>query len=68
MQERLVEEVTALGTRANVNLIIGNAVSIIGLAVLAYFIITLPQDVLISPDHSKFIEFFVTRLSLGAFI
>jgi hypothetical protein len=73
MRDRLEEEVEALGSRANINLIIGNAISVIGLSVLAYFVFTIPPNInpsgFYSPEEiENFAKYFITRLSLVAFI
>jgi|SRR5271166_3052622 len=68
MQDRLGEEVSALGSRANINLIIGNAISVIGLGVLGYFVFTIPKEILEPGKALEFGGYFATRLSLVAFI
>lgn len=68
IQNRLEEEVSALGSRANINLIIGNAISFIGVAVLGYFVFTFPTDMLAHGTTQELVIYFLTRFSLVAFI
>jgi hypothetical protein len=68
IQERLEDEVSALGSRANVNLIIGNAISFFGLAVLGYFVFTFPTQMLASGTTTEIVVYFLSRFSLVAFI
>jgi hypothetical protein len=68
MQERLEEEVTALGSRANINLIIGIGISLVGLTALGYFVLTIPAEILSPGKQLELIGFFSMRLSLVVFI
>jgi hypothetical protein len=68
MQVRLGGEVSALGSRANINLIIGNAISFIGIAVLGYFVFTFPKDMLAKGKEIELGVYFISRLSLVVFI
>jgi hypothetical protein len=67
-QERLSEEVNALGSRANVNLFLGILISLCGLTVLGYFVFSIPSDLLLHGKELEFIGYFTTRLSLVIFI
>lgn len=67
-QRRLEQEVDALGRRANVNLTIGFAVSLVGMIALAYFIYTANYDMDRNLDLMQVAVRFFVKLSLVIFM
>lgn len=65
MDRRLLGEVFALGRRANVNLILGIATSLTGLAILAWYVFVSEHNF---HDPRQMALEFMTRLSLVVFI
>lgn len=67
-QRRLMEEIYSLGRRANVNLTIGFAVSLIGMLALAFFIYTANGEMDRNLDLMQVAVGFVVKLSLVIFM
>jgi hypothetical protein len=66
--ERLQEEISALGRRANVNLVIGILVSGLGLAVLTWFVISATSELSSGLHPEDAAMRFAVRLTLAIFI
>lgn len=66
--ERLQAEVTALGKRANVNLVIGILVSALGLVVLTWFVVAATAELSAGLNTADAAVRFAVRLSLAIFI
>jgi hypothetical protein len=65
---RLLAEVQSLNTRANVNLAVGSAISLIGLAILTWFVWITSNELSSHLAPSDVGIRFVVRLTLAAFI
>jgi hypothetical protein len=68
MLERLEEEVSNLGRRANINLLIGIGVSFIGVAVLVWFVFSVRREDIVEESHHVLAFYIASRLSLVVFI
>lgn len=66
--DRLEEEISALGRRANVNLTIGILISGLGLLVLTWFVVAATTDLAIGLNAENAALRFAVRLSLAVFI
>jgi hypothetical protein len=66
--ERLQDEISALGRRANVNLVIGILVSALGLIVLTWFVISATNELSSGMHPEDAAIRFVIRISLAIFI
>lgn len=67
-QRRLMQEIFSLGRRANVNLTIGFAVSLVGMVALAFFIYTANNEMDRNLDLMQVAVRFVVKLSLVIFM
>lgn len=63
--ERLYTETSALGRRGNLNLTLGILTTIVGLAILGYFVVEIDK---VPEDKVAFIAYFIPRLSLVVLI
>jgi len=68
MQERLQGEISALGRRANVNLVIGIGISTLGLIALTWFVIAATSEISAGLEIGNSGLRFMVRLSLAIFI
>lgn len=63
--ERLYTETSALGRRGNLNLSLGILTTIVGLAILGYFVVEIDT---VPEDKVAFVAYFIPRLSLVVLI
>lgn len=68
MRLRLKDEIEELGRRANLNLVIGSTISILGMVLLAYFIYVANEDFRNNINPGYFVLKFGARLSLVIFM
>jgi hypothetical protein len=68
VQTRLRDEVFKLGRRAAIQLIIGVAISLLGLAVLAWFVFTIPLTITEPTNRPELWFYFATRVTVVLFI
>lgn len=61
---RLVEEIASLERRGNVNLVIGSITTLLGLVVLAYFVMSAPTQL----TSANVLGYYVPRVTVIAFI
>ena len=68
MQDRLQEEIAALGRRANLNLVIGILVSVLGLLALTWFVVTATSELMTGISVADAAIKFSIRLTLAVFL
>jgi hypothetical protein len=68
MYGRLREEVDALARRSNLNLVIGIAISLVGIGLLAWFVVVSTTEITSGQDATHLAMRMVIRVSLALFV